>query len=98
MGDVVAVIERKGVKSADGTFLVMGLDNGLFVSADTWSANENGGARPFTLSSMDEAGESFSAYILTLAETPVDGSVPSVMISTPEQIEDYLSDLVPAEV
>lgn len=98
MGDVVAIIERKGVKSTDGTFLMLGLDNGLYVSSDTWSANENGGARPFTLSSMEEAGESFSAYILTLAETPVDGSVPSVMITTPEQIEDYLADLVPAEV
>lgn len=92
-GDLVAIIERKGVKDADGTFLALGVDNGLYVSADTWSANENGGSRQVTLSSLDEAGEAFSAYVVTLAQTPTtEGG--STMITTYAQIKEHLNSLV----
>ena len=68
MGDVVAIIDRKGTKLADGSVIILGLENGLFVSADSWAAGDNNGARTLTLSSMSDAGESCSYYILSISE------------------------------
>lgn len=92
-GDLVIVVERKGVKNNDGTFLCLGLENGLYVSSDNWNANDNGGARQIEFSSMDEAGEAYSAYVVTLANTPTEEGG-STMISTYAQIKDYLNSLV----
>lgn len=94
MGDIVAIIERKGVKSEDGSFLALGLENGLYIDTDSWSANDNGGARSISLSSLDEAGESFSSYVVTLANTDVPESDPSRKISTYEEIKNYLDGLI----
>ena len=68
MGNLVAVVDRKGTKSADGSVIILGLENGLFVSADSWAAGDNNGARSITLSSLADAGESCSYYIYTVSE------------------------------
>jgi len=66
-GDVVAVVERKvsgkQKKSGDGIFIVLGLENGLYVSDDSWASGENNGARQITLSSLGDSGESCSYYV-----------------------------------
>lgn len=90
LGDLVAIIERKGNKDVDGTYLVLGLTNGLYVSADSWSANDNSGARSMTLSSLSDAGEPYSAFVLTLS-----GHTPA--ITTAAGIEAYLDDLCDVE-
>lgn len=64
MGDVVAVIERKGTKEGDGTFIALGWENGLYVSEDSWAAGDNNGARTITMSNLDDAGESCSYYVI----------------------------------
>lgn len=68
MGDVVAIIDRKGTKLADGSVIILGLENGLFVSADSWAAGDNNGARTITLSSMSDAGESCSYYVMSISD------------------------------
>lgn len=65
MGDVVAIIERKGTKEGDGTFIALGWENGLYVSEDSWAAGDNNGARTITMSNLDDAGESCSYYVIT---------------------------------
>lgn len=69
-GDVVAVIERKVSRKqkeeADGIFIILGLENGLYVSDDSWASGENNGARTITLSSLSDSGESCSYYVLTV--------------------------------
>lgn len=62
-GDVVAIVERKGKKEGDGSFLILGLENGLYKSADSTNSNDNNGARVLTMSSLDGAGESHSAIV-----------------------------------
>ena len=68
MGNIVAIVDRKGTKNADGSVIILGLENGLFVSADSWSAGDNNGARTITLSSLADAGESCSYYVYTVSE------------------------------
>lgn len=63
MENLVAVIERKGDNTKEGNFIIFGLDNGLYVSADTWSSGENNGARSVTLSSLSDQGESVPYYV-----------------------------------
>lgn len=63
IGNIVVVVERKGTKEADGSFLVFGAENGLYVSEDSWASGEANGAREITLSSLDDAGESVSYYV-----------------------------------
>lgn len=62
MSDVVAIVDRKGTKQDDGSILILGLENGLFCSADTWAAFENNGSRQLTFSSMADSGESQPYY------------------------------------
>ena len=62
MGDVVVIIDRKGTKQDDGSLLIFGLGSGLFCSADSWNAFENGGSRQLTLASQADAGESVPYY------------------------------------
>lgn len=62
MSDIVVVVDRKGVKQDDGTLMILGLENGLFCSADTWSAFENNGTRQLTFSSLADGGESVPYY------------------------------------
>ena len=66
MGDVVAIVERKGTKDGDGTFIALGWENGLFVSEDSWAAGDNNGARTITMSNLDDAGESCSYYVISI--------------------------------
>lgn len=87
LGDIVAIIDRKGPKDVDGSFLMLGATNGLYVSADTWGANDNGGARQITMSSLDEAGEPYSAFVVTLS-----GQTPA--ITTYEGVQTYLESLL----
>ena len=68
MGNIVAIIDRKGTKLADGSVIILGLENGLFVSADSWAAGDNNGARTITLSSMSDAGESCSYYVMSISD------------------------------
>ena len=68
MGNIVAIVDRKGTKTADGSVIILGLENGLFVSADSWAAGDNNGARTITLSSLADAGESCSYYVYTVSE------------------------------
>lgn len=68
MGNIVAIIDRKGTKVADGSVIILGLENGLFVSSDSWAAGENNGARSITLSSLSDAGESCSYYVFAVSE------------------------------
>lgn len=87
IGDVVAIIERKGTKEGDGTFIILGLENGLFVSADSWAAGDNNGARVITLSNLDDAGESCAYYVFVKE----DGS-PSVpdYLATKQALEELV--------
>jgi hypothetical protein len=64
IGNVFAIIERKGTKEGDGSFIALGYENGLFVSEDSWAAGDNNGARTVTLSNLDDAGESCSYYVI----------------------------------
>lgn len=66
MGNIVAVIARKGGKQGDGSILVFGFENGLYVSEDSWASGDNNGARTITLSSLADAGESCSYYVLEI--------------------------------
>ena len=68
MGNLVAIVDRKGTKAADGSVIILGLENGLFVNADSWAAGDNNGARTITLSSLADAGESCSYYVYTISE------------------------------
>ena len=68
MGNIVAIVDRKGTKLADGSVIILGLENGLFVSADDWAAGDNNGARTITLSSMADAGESCSYYVMSISD------------------------------
>ena len=68
MGNIVAIVDRKGTKNADGSVIILGLENGLFVSADSWAAGDNNGARTITLSSLADAGESCSYYVYAVSE------------------------------
>lgn len=87
IGDVVAIIERKGTKEGDGTFIALGWENGLFVSADSWAAGDNNGARTVTLSNLADAGESCSYYVISkLSGTP---AVPDY-----EATKAFLEDLL----
>ncbi len=67
-GNIVAIVDRKGTKMADGSVIILGLENGLFVSADSWAAGDNNGARTITMSSMADAGESCSYYVMSISE------------------------------
>ena len=51
--DLVCIVERKDKSNVDGTFLIYGLGTGLFFSSDTYSSNENNGARMLEISSLD---------------------------------------------
>lgn len=66
IGDVVAIIERKGTKEGDGSFIALGWENGLYVSDDSWTSGDNNGARTITLSNLDDAGESCSYYVISV--------------------------------
>lgn len=95
MGDLVAIIKRKGKDSVDGSFLALGLENGLFTNSDSWDANDNGGARMITMQSLDDAGESYSAYVVTLEDVEItDGEGETKTIETVKEIEDYLESLI----
>ena len=59
--DLVAIVERKDKSNVDGTFLIYGLGTGLFFSSDTYSSNENNGARMLEMSSLDTQLERNSA-------------------------------------
>ena len=67
-GNIVAIVDRKGTKMADGSVIILGLENGLFVSADSWAAGDNNGARTIAMSSMADAGESCSYYVMSISE------------------------------
>ena len=62
MSDIVAVIDRKGTKQDDGSLLIFGLGSGLYCSADSWTAFENGGSRQLTFASQADAGEEVPYY------------------------------------
>lgn len=89
-GDIVAIVERKGKKEGDGTFLILGLENGLFKSSDTTNSNDNNGARVLTMSSMDGAGESHSAVVFAkMSGTPA--------VADYTATKEYLESLYTAE-
>lgn len=87
MGNIVAIVDRKGTKLADGSVIILGLENGLFVSADDWASGDNNGARTITLSSMADAGESSSYYVLSIS-----GGSPAV--ESYEATIDYLESML----
>ena len=62
--DLVIVVERKDKSNIDGTFLIYGLGTGLYFSSDTYSSNENNGARMLEVSSLDSQLERNSACTL----------------------------------
>lgn len=66
MSDVVAIVDRKGTKQDDGSILILGLESGLFCSADTWAAFENNGSRQLTFSSLGESNESQPYYVFAV--------------------------------
>lgn len=69
MGNIIAVVDRKGSKLADGSVIILGLENGLFVSSDSWASGDANGARQITLSSQADAGESCSYYVMSVSES-----------------------------
>lgn len=65
MDDVVVIVELKDKGTGgDGEFVILGLEKGLFRSADSWSANENQGARMLDLQSMGDSPEVEERWIL----------------------------------
>lgn len=87
MGNIVAIVDRKGTKQADGSVIILGLENGLYVSADSWAAGDNNGARTITLSSLADAGESCSYYVMSISSgTPATESYEATI--------DYLEDML----
>ena len=65
MEDVVVIVELKDKGTAgDGEFVVLGLQNGLYKTADDWSANDNNGVRTVDLASMAGHEEKEERYIL----------------------------------
>jgi hypothetical protein len=62
MGDVVLIAELKGEKT-EGTFVVFGLEAGLFKSSGTQRVNDNNGIPTYEFSSLDGQGERYSRYI-----------------------------------
>ena len=65
MDDFICVMELKNKgEQADGTFIIQGLKQGLYISADSWSANDADGARILEGSSLEDGGEQFSKWVL----------------------------------
>lgn len=62
--DLFAIVERKDKTNVDGTFLVYGIGTGLYISSDTYSSNENNGARMLEATSLDAQLERNSACTL----------------------------------
>jgi len=89
-GDLVAIVERKGKKEGDGSFIILGLENGLFKSADSTNSNDNNGARVLTMSSLDGQGESHSGIVFAkFAGTPA--------VADYTATKEYLESLYSAE-
>lgn len=76
LGNVVAVVERKG-PDGEGNFIILGSENGLFVSEDTWSSNDSNGTRNITLSTLEGEGETASYKILYTKYDSSTGTVTS---------------------
>jgi len=53
LGDLVAIVERKDKNNVDGTFVAYGINTGLFISTDTYMANDNNGVRKIEMDTMD---------------------------------------------
>lgn len=90
MGDLVAIIDRKGTKESDGSLIILGLENGLFVSEDSWASGDNNGARTITMSSLADAGESMSYYVFDYYTTS--GSTMEEMSYT--EAKEFLDSLL----
>jgi len=63
--DIVIVVERKhkAPTTADGTFVILGLEAGLRKSVSTREANVNDGDRMLEFASMDEGLEMASEFL-----------------------------------
>lgn len=92
MGDLVAIIDRKGTKVSDGSLIILGLENGLFVSEDSWASGDNNGARTITLSSLSDAGESMSYYVFDYYKE--EGSPATLQEQTYEEAKEYIESLL----
>ena len=93
MGDLVAIIDRKGTKESDGSLIILGLENGLYVSSDSWASGDNNGARTITLSSLSDAGESMSYYVF---DYYVQNGSDAMEEQTYEEAVEFLESLMSA--
>lgn len=65
INDIVIVVERKhkAAGTGDGTFVILGLESGLWKTVSTREPNVNDGDRLLEFASMDEALELNSEYL-----------------------------------
>lgn len=74
--DLVIVYERKEKANlADGTFVIRGLEKGLYKSADTLMESAEDGSRVLELASLDGQAEPVSEWILLVPATPAPNPV-----------------------
>lgn len=65
INDVIVFVESKDKNdTGEGVFIGYGVKKGLWKSADTQRANDNGAARMIEMTSMDGQEEPFSRYVL----------------------------------
>jgi hypothetical protein len=63
--DVVAFIELKDkTTTGEGVFVAIGVEQGLYTSADAWDSSANNGVRTITLSSMAGQEEKYSRFVV----------------------------------
>lgn len=63
MNDIVIVAELKGAK-AEGKFVVLGAETGLYKSSATQRQNDNNGLPQYEMQSLEGQGERYSRFII----------------------------------
>lgn len=84
--DLIVVIERKDkAEDADGTFIILGLESGLYTSSDTLRMNDANSVRQIEMQTMEGSTEKHSQYNYVVADAT------SEYAATKSQLEEMLS-------
>lgn len=60
MNDLVVIVERKDKYNADGIFVALGVNTGLFITTDTSATNDSNGVRKIEMATLDGQLERYS--------------------------------------
>ena len=83
---MIVVIERKDKpENADGTFIILGLESGLYTSSDTLRMNDANSVRQIEMQTMEGSTEKHSQYNYVVTDAT------SEYAATKSQLEEMLS-------